>query len=264
MSEITRSPAPSRAWLRIDALLSFNPKVAALSDAEFRAWILSLCAAKLAQSEGEWPSETYYSAAIGRDYAGHLPALVDAGLIDRDADGWLAMHDWAEWQPKDPTAKERAKRYRDRHRTVTRDDTPVTRDVTPVTRTEERRGDQSRTEESTQAPPPADPDPTDGPAAYFEVTGRYPQPRSDLSDWCRRLASDYGVDPFRIALAEELKRDRNFGDLLTRTQSRLAMKADKEIATKQAKATPKVRASITPKEQAEYERLRREMSGMAQ
>lgn len=128
----SRPTFPSRVWLRLDGLLHRNPKVARLTDAQFRALVTTWCEGKLAQSEGEWPTVDHWRWAVGSKHAKHLDALVEAGLLEVDDDGWLRIHDWSAWQPKDATAAARAKAYRDRHRasrTVTRDDT----NRTPIT-----------------------------------------------------------------------------------------------------------------------------------
>lgn len=121
-----REPTPSRYWIKLDALLHRNPKVGRLTDAAFRAYIVSLCEAKLCQSEGEWPSRDHYTFAVGPKVARHLDALIAAHLLEIDADGWVRVHDWSDWQPKDPTSAERSRRYRDKkrgERDATRDDT---------------------------------------------------------------------------------------------------------------------------------------------
>lgn len=130
-----REPTPSRYWIKLDALLHRNPKVGRLSDAAFRAFIVTLCEAKLCQSEGEWPSRDHYVFAVGPRAARHLDTLLEARLLEAE-DGWIRVHDWADWQPKDPTAAERSRRYRDRQR-ASRD---ATRGATGR-HTEESRGD---------------------------------------------------------------------------------------------------------------------------
>jgi hypothetical protein len=128
-----RQATPSRYWIKLDALLHRNPKVGRLSHPAFRAFVTSLCEAKLCQSEGEWPSRDHYAFAVGTKVARHFDTLVNAGLLELDDDGWVRVHDWGDWQPKDPTAAERSKRYRDRKR----GDRVATRDAT--TRHTERR-----------------------------------------------------------------------------------------------------------------------------
>jgi anti-sigma-K factor RskA len=95
----------------------------------------------------------------------------------------------------------------------------------------------------------------DGPIAYQMVTTKYPQPHSDLSDWCRRLASDYGAKAFEDALRAEHKRDHNTRTLLSRTESQLAMAADLQ------RSAPKLpRAAETLEQRALYEETRRRLA----
>jgi hypothetical protein len=124
-----RPATPSRFWVKLDALLHRNPKIARLTDAQFRAYITVLGEAKLCQSEGEWPSEEHLRFAIGAKASRHIPTLVDARLLEVDRDGWVRVHDWNDWQPRDPTAAARSARYRARQK-AERDTRNVTRDAT--------------------------------------------------------------------------------------------------------------------------------------
>jgi len=127
-STASRKPiVPSRVWFRLDALLPRNLKASRLTDAEFRAYIVSLCEAKLTRSEGEWPSIEHWQFAVGPVLAQHLDVLTERGFLELGEDGTVYVHDWDEWQPKDPTAAERQRRHRDK---VRRQTLHVTRDVT--------------------------------------------------------------------------------------------------------------------------------------
>jgi hypothetical protein len=66
-----------------------------------------------------------------------------------------------------------------------------------------------------------------GPGAYYSVTMRYPQMGSALYDWTTRLGAEYGVEPFRHALASEMRRDHSLRTLLSRTEAALAQAADR-------------------------------------
>ena len=145
----------ARLYLRVDALMHRNPKIGRLSDAQYRAYMTTLCEGKLARSEGEWPSTDHLAFAVGQKAARHLPALIAAGLIEVDRDGWVRVHDWQDYQPKDTQAAERAKRYRDRkrdrataqrdaERDASRDGRDASRDDRDVT-TQTDRGDRSDT-----------------------------------------------------------------------------------------------------------------------
>jgi hypothetical protein len=68
-----------------------------------------------------------------------LAKLVQVRLLDEAEDGWK-VHDWDEYNPKDPTAAARAKRYRDRDTTRDehRNDTVTADRDAAVTRTAPR------------------------------------------------------------------------------------------------------------------------------
>jgi hypothetical protein len=57
-----------------------NPKVAALTDAEYRAWHLSLASARHQTPCGQWPSRAYLEQGLGA-YAEHIDVLVKRDLI---------------------------------------------------------------------------------------------------------------------------------------------------------------------------------------
>lgn len=81
---------------------------------------------------------------------------------------------------------------------------------------------------STEGGPGGNPtDDLDGPLAYYEVTTRYPQPQSELHAWVTTLAVGYTAPVFQKALAAEFMKDHKLNDLVSRTEARLAMEADR-------------------------------------
>lgn len=111
-------------WFRLDDDVVNDPKVQGLPDVLFRAWINILCIAS--KNDGVLPPlrdvafilRTKESAA-----AGLLAKLHMAGLLDK-TEASFKPHNWEGRQFKsdrDSTAAERAKRYRDGKRGVTRD-----------------------------------------------------------------------------------------------------------------------------------------------
>ncbi len=121
-----RNPVvPSRSWIRLDAQLARSLKVSRLSDAEFRAYIATLCEGKAQPCEGTWPSAEHWAHTMRQvlalahdDAALILDALVAKAFMEVAQDGSVAIHDWDDWQPKDPTAAERAARHRAKQRQV--------------------------------------------------------------------------------------------------------------------------------------------------
>lgn len=153
----------SRRWIKVDVQITRNPKIARLTDGQFRAEITSLTQAKLCDVEGEWPSVEHWRAAVGPELAAHLDALVAGDLLELDPAGPIRVHDWADHQQNDPTAAERAARYRrnkaasrvtdrDAQPTagtgVTRDDRDARTAPDPPSRVTDRDVTQRRVEES--------------------------------------------------------------------------------------------------------------------
>ena len=124
-------------WLRLDDGFPEHRKMLALDRNDRWTWLEILCFC--ARNSGGTHAGTV-PANIGEVLRYATPRFlrkcVEIGLLDEHAEG-LKVHDWAEYNPKDPTNAVRQQRYRERHRngqvtdeTVT--DT-VTGDVTNVT-----------------------------------------------------------------------------------------------------------------------------------
>jgi len=80
-------------WLRIDDKFATHPKIAALSDREFRVHMRALCYCAEYRTEGVLP------AASLREVRGLTPRvaerLIAIGLWEREDDGGLSAHDFA-------------------------------------------------------------------------------------------------------------------------------------------------------------------------
>lgn len=103
------------AWSRLEDDLDENEKVASFSDRTFRLWILSIPFSTRRRTCGFLSPDhirllTVKCGASGRN----VEELVEKGGWERVQGGYL-IHDYAKYHPKDPTAAERAKRYRDRN-----------------------------------------------------------------------------------------------------------------------------------------------------
>jgi hypothetical protein len=95
-----------------------NPKVARLTDAEYRAWIYALGSARMMQPAGQWPSRDYLDVELG-PYAVHVDALIGADLIRLDDESDVLMS--ANWDTNqaglsDPTGAVRQQRWRDKRK----------------------------------------------------------------------------------------------------------------------------------------------------
>lgn len=100
------------AWLRLDDGFPQHPKLVELTPAERWTWVevLAYCAryktqGKVARSVRE---------AVPRASAKMLDRFAAVGLLDKSEGGW-EVHDWAEFNPADPTAADRMRRHRNRN-----------------------------------------------------------------------------------------------------------------------------------------------------
>lgn len=99
------------SWLRLDDGFAAHPKIAALTDAEFRGWLRLLC----------WCAQ-YRTREIPNGITTVLPGInkkrldrfYHLGLIDAGDHGY-EVHDWETYNPKDPGAADRVRRYRERN-----------------------------------------------------------------------------------------------------------------------------------------------------
>lgn len=116
-------------WFRLDDDVLNDPKVQALPDGLFKAWVNVLCVAS--KHEGKLPplSATAFLLRLPEAKAAELLTKLNrAGLLDKDGETF-APHNWSKRQFKsddDATAASRSRRYRDRKRDANVD---VTRDA---------------------------------------------------------------------------------------------------------------------------------------
>lgn len=99
------------SWLRIDDRFASHPKVAQLSDKEFRVWMRTLCFC------ASYEDPTVDRVAVN-EIKGLTRAMVmrfaEIGLLD-PSDAGHEVHDWEHYQPKDRTGAERQARWRARN-----------------------------------------------------------------------------------------------------------------------------------------------------
>lgn len=99
-------------WFRFYSDAVRNPKVAALSDREFRLWVALLSAAS--ENAGELPpaEELKHVLNTRLDHLlTGLERLITAGLIDRLERGYEPHH-WSKFQYKSDTSTDRVKKHR--------------------------------------------------------------------------------------------------------------------------------------------------------
>lgn len=105
-------------WLRLDDKFARHPKIEALTDAQFRVWVRVLCYCAEYQNRGRFEAK---SLRILRGITTkRLENFVKLGLLTEEENGWFHVHDFDFYNPRDPTARERSRRYRDRNKS--RDD----------------------------------------------------------------------------------------------------------------------------------------------
>jgi len=97
-------------WVKLDDGFASHPKIAQLSDKEFRVWVRLLCyCARYKSVNGEIGSAR--NEVIGVTEA-FLKKAGEVGLLD-DVDGQLCVHDWQDYLPARALKNDRQKRWRD-------------------------------------------------------------------------------------------------------------------------------------------------------
>jgi hypothetical protein len=107
----TKRTAQPRGWVRLYKYLPSNPKIIALRDSEFRAYIYALALAEDEQVRGRWVSRAYLAAAIGKRSARHIDRLVELDLLTEYDDGMVGVHAFDYWNPVDASNRERQARW---------------------------------------------------------------------------------------------------------------------------------------------------------
>lgn len=97
-------------WLRVDDKFPRHPKVAALTDREFRVWVRVLCYCAEYKTKGKLPDSARQEIA-GLTNA-TVTRYVTLGLLDKDRKGACEVHDWRLYNPSDPTAAARMREHR--------------------------------------------------------------------------------------------------------------------------------------------------------
>lgn len=99
-------------WFRFHADAMRNPKVAKLTDREFRLWMRLLCVAS--ENDGVIPRledlKSVLNARLDHLLAG-VERLISVGLIDRKGDGY-EPHNWGKFQYKSDSSTERVRKHR--------------------------------------------------------------------------------------------------------------------------------------------------------
>ena len=99
------------SWLRIGDEFASHPKIAQLTDREFRVWMRTLCFCARYQDPTIDEVALIEVPGLTKTIVTKLGTL---GLIDVVGDKF-EIHDWAGYQPKDATGAERQAKWRARH-----------------------------------------------------------------------------------------------------------------------------------------------------
>jgi hypothetical protein len=96
------------SWVRIDDNFMSNPKIVQLTDRQLRIWIRVLCHCGQAQD----PTVDKYTIREVIGLTSYITSLYESvGLLDRVGDKF-EVHDWLDYQPKDPTNATRQAKFR--------------------------------------------------------------------------------------------------------------------------------------------------------
>ena len=99
------------SWLRIDDRFASHPKVAQLTDREFRVWMRLLCFCAAYQDPSVDKVALNEVNGLSSVMVTRFGTL---GLLDVVGDSF-EIHDWAHFQPKDLTGAERQAKWRSRN-----------------------------------------------------------------------------------------------------------------------------------------------------
>lgn len=114
-------------WGRLDDQLYDNQKILGFSHRAFRLYICGISYACRHRTGGALaPVQVDALLRLHRLTQRDVDELVDKGGWHRDGDGYV-IHDFDRYNPGDPTAATRARRYRSRRGSVTRDVTEASR-----------------------------------------------------------------------------------------------------------------------------------------
>jgi hypothetical protein len=169
----------SSRWFRFYADAMRNPKVARLSDKQFRLWVQLLSVA--AESDGKIPCIDDLKHVLNRRLDHLLTGvkeLLSVGLIDSLGDGY-EPHNWSKFQYKSDTSNDRVAKHRaKRNVTVTPPETETeSEDNTSVLSSAQAREPKSKREVISKVPMTVDWQPAPLPETLSALTELWPPGR---------------------------------------------------------------------------------------
>jgi hypothetical protein len=96
------------SWLRVDDGFAEHPKLEALTDRQFRLWAKLLGRCARYRTDGHVPAGILVGIRIKDS---DIARFKDLGLLDENGTG-VVIHDWSDYNPKDPTKADRQARWR--------------------------------------------------------------------------------------------------------------------------------------------------------
>src|SRR3990172_9400260 len=100
------------AWLRLDDGFPQHPKLDGWTSAQKWALVELFAYCARHRTEGHVPSDL---SLLPRGITTKVLILAEeAGFLDRGAEGLLTVHDWSVYNPSDPNAADRMRRWRER------------------------------------------------------------------------------------------------------------------------------------------------------
>lgn len=96
------------SWLRIDDKFTQHPKVLSLNDREFRVHLSALCYCAEYKTDGTIPESAWRLLGVTAKLADRMVAF---GVWDYE-DGFYSIHDFHKYNPVDPTAADRQRRFK--------------------------------------------------------------------------------------------------------------------------------------------------------
>jgi hypothetical protein len=99
-------------WVKWDVNAHKDPKIAGLTDTQFRAFVTIIAEVKTLRSSGVYKSRLHIKQVIGPRLGRAVDYLVDIGLLSEGEDGLVTVSNYSRYQV-DPTSTSRQQRWRD-------------------------------------------------------------------------------------------------------------------------------------------------------
>ena len=102
-------------WVKWDVNAHKDPKIAGLTDMQFRAFVTIIAEVKTLRSAGVFKSRLHVKQVIGSRLGRAVDNLVDIGLLTESGDGVVTVSNYSRYQV-DPTSASRQQKWRDQNR----------------------------------------------------------------------------------------------------------------------------------------------------